>query len=213
MHTYIEGEKFLLHISKKVGIISWVATCLYFVIEPFFIMTSIAPYNIMNQAMSDLGVTSCGNYTYSIAPHEICSPFHFWMNVLFIVNGLTFSVGVLYLSQNLTKTWLNKLATVFILIFTLGNIVSGFIPANIDLFWHSIVAQVGMITVLFGLWIYAKSLTKGKRWTYFNLFVLITILILIVLLFFFPLPAGLLQRLFYGVIFLWGTVLTILLSD
>ncbi|QDQ03515.1 DUF998 domain-containing protein [Lysinibacillus fusiformis] len=203
----------LLHISKKIGIVSWVITILYFVIEPIFIMTSLVPYNIMQQAMSDLGVTSCGKYTYSIAPHEICSPHHFWMNVLFIVNGLTFSVGVLYLSQYLEKNWFNKLATVFILIFALGNIVSGFIPADIDLFWHSIVAQIGMITVFFGLWIYAKSLTEGKRWTYFNLFVLLVLLILIVLLFFFPLPAGLLQRLFYGVIFLWGTVLTFLLRD
>ncbi|MET4562348.1 large-conductance mechanosensitive channel [Lysinibacillus parviboronicapiens] len=182
-------------------------------IEPIFIMTSIAPYNIMHQAMSDLGVTSCGKYTYSIAPHEICSPYHFWMNVLFIVNGITLSVGVLYLSQYLKKNWLNKLATVCILTFAFGNIVSGFIPADINLFWHSIVAQIGMITVLFGLWIYAKLLAKGKRWTYFNLFVLIAFLILIILLFFFPLPAGLLQRLFYGVIFLWGTVLTILLND
>lgn len=200
-------------ISKKIGIISWVVTILYFVIEPIFIMTSLVPYNIMQQAMSDLGVTSCGKYTYSIAPHEICSPYHFWMNVLFIVNGLTFSVGVLYLSQYLERNLIHKLGTVFILIFALGNIVSGFIPADVHLFWHSILSQIGMITVLFGLWIYAKSLTKGKRWTYLNLFVLIFILILIVLLFFFPLPAGLLQRLFYAVIFLWGTVLTILLSS
>jgi len=200
-------------ISKKIGIISWVVTILYFVIEPIFIMTSLAPYNIMQQAMSDLGVTSCGKYTYSIAPHEICSPYHFWMNVLFIVNGLTFSVGVLYLSQYLERNWIHTLGTVFILIFALGNIVSGFIPADIHLFWHSILSQIGMITVLFGLWIYAKSLTKGKRWTYLNLFILIFLLILIVLLFFFPLPAGLFQRLFYAVIFLWGTVLTFLLSS
>ena len=199
-------------ISKKIGIICWVVTILYFVIEPIFIMTSLVPYNSMQQAMSDLGVTSCGKYTYSIAPHEICSPYHFWMNALFIVNGLTFSVGVLYLSQYLERNWIHTLGTVFILIFTLGNIVSGFIPADVHLFWHSILSQIGMITVLFGLWIYAKSLTKGKRWTYLNLFGLIFLLILIVLLFFFPLPAGLLQRLFYAVIFLWGTVLTILLS-
>ncbi|WP_255350395.1 DUF998 domain-containing protein [Lysinibacillus sp. ZYM-1] len=186
---------------------------LYFVIEPIFIMTSLEPYNIMQQAMSDLGVTSCGKYTYSIAPHEICSPYHFWMNVLFIVNGLTFSVGVLYLSQYLERNLIQTLGTVFILIFALGNIVSGFIPADVHLFWHSILSQIGMITALFGLWIYAKSLTKGKPWTYLNLFVLIFLLILIVLLFFFPLPAGLLQRLFYAVIFLWGTVLTILLSS
>ncbi|MBS4191765.1 DUF998 domain-containing protein [Bacillus sp. FJAT-49705] len=201
-----------MYISKRIGILSWVATCLYFLIEPFFILTSTAPYSFLNHAMSDLGVTSCGEYTYSIAPHEICSPYHFWMNVLFIVNGITFSIGVLYLSQKLEKTRLNKMATVFILLLALGNIVSGFIPADINLFWHSIVSQIGMITVLPGLWIYATSLRKGKRWTYYCLASLLVILMLIMLIFFIPMPAGLLQRLFYIVIFLWGTVLTIILE-
>lgn len=155
----------ILYISKKVGILSWFATCLYFSVEPFFILTSTASYSFLHHAMSDLGVTSCGTYTYSIAPHEICSPHHFWMNVLFIINGLTLSIGVLYISQNLKKTKITQLATAFILILALGNIVSGFIPADINLFWHSIFAQLGMITVLAGLWMYGSSLTSGKYWT------------------------------------------------
>ncbi|WP_373568353.1 DUF998 domain-containing protein [Lysinibacillus fusiformis] len=203
----------VIYVSKKIGIVSWIVTILYFVIEPIFIMTSLVPYNMMQQAMSDLGVTTCGKYTYAIAPHEICSPYHFWMNVLFIVNGLSFSVGVLYLSQYLEKNLINKLATVCILIFALGNIVSGVIPADVHLFWHSILAQIGLMTVLIGMGIYAKSLVKGKHWTYANLLVLIALLILIGLLFFLPLPAGLLQRLFYGVIFVWGMGLTILLRS
>lgn len=112
-----------------------------------------------------------------------------------------------------TKKFITKLATIFIIILALGNIVSGFIPADVDLFWHSIVAQIGMITVLPGLWIYAKVLDSGKRWTCLCFFVLIIIFILIILLLFIPLPAGLLQRLFYAVIFLWGTVLTFILTD
>jgi len=201
-----------LNISKKLGILSWFATCLYFLIEPFFILTSTAPYSFFNHAISDLGVTSCGEYTYSIAPHEICSPYHFWMNVLFIINGLTFSFGVLYLSQTLEKTGLNRLATIFILILALGNIVSGFIPADINLFWHSTAAQLGMITVLPGLWLYAKSLETGKRWTQYCLVTLLVILTLIMLIIFIPMPAGLLQRLYYLVIFIWGTVLAFILS-
>ncbi|WP_339227430.1 DUF998 domain-containing protein [Oceanobacillus sp. FSL K6-2867] len=203
----------VLTIPKRVGIISWIATCFYFVIEPLFMMTSTAPYSLMQHAMSDLGVTSCGNYTYAIALHEICSPYHLWMNVLFIINGITMTVGVLYLAQYLQKKFITKLATIFIIILALGNIVSGFIPADVDLFWHSIVAQIGMITVLPGLWIYAKVLDSGKRWTCLCFFVLIIIFILIILLLFIPLPAGLLQRLFYAVIFLWGTVLTFILTD
>ncbi|MBX9965968.1 DUF998 domain-containing protein [Priestia aryabhattai] len=202
----------ILYISKKVGILSWFATCLYFLVEPFFILTSTAPYSFSHHAMSDLGVTSCGTYTYSIAPHEICSPHHFWMNVLFIINGLTLSIGVLYISQNLKKTKITQLATAFILILALGNIVSGFIPADIHLFWHSIFAQLGMITVLAGLWIYASLLTRGKYWTYGCLVSLLVILILIMLVFFVPMPTGLLQRLFYLVIFIWGTVLSFVLN-
>ncbi|MCY9026461.1 hypothetical protein MOF32_26610 [Priestia megaterium] len=193
-----------MYISKKVGILSWFATCLYFLVEPFFILTSTASYSFLHHAMSDLGVTSCGTYTYSIAPYEICSPHHFWMNVLFIINGLTLSIGVLYISQNLKKTRKSQLATAFILILAVGNIVSGFIPADINLFWHSIFAQLGMITVLAGLWMYASSLTSGKYWTYGCLVSLLVILILIMFVFFVPMPIGLLQRLFYLVIFIWA---------
>ncbi|WP_280170315.1 DUF998 domain-containing protein [Priestia megaterium] len=202
----------ILYISKKLGILSWFATCLYFLVEPFFILTSTASYSFLHHAMSDLGVTSCGTYTYSIAPHEICSPHHFWMNVLFIINGLTLSIGVLYISQNLKKTKITQLATAFILILALGNIVSGFISADINLFWHSIFAQLGMITVLAGFWIYASSLTSGKYWTYGCLVSLLFILILIMFVFFVPMPTGLLQRLFYLVIFIWGTVLSFMLN-
>ncbi|KON90120.1 hypothetical protein AF332_27185 [Sporosarcina globispora] len=201
-----------MYISKRIGILSWAATCLYFLIEPFFILTSTAPYSFLYHAMSNLGVTTCGQYTYSIAPHEICSPNHLWMNVLFIVNGLTFSIGILYLSQYLDKTRFSRLATFFILILALGNIVSGFIPADIDLFWHSIVPALGMITIFPGLWIYASSLNKGKRWTIGCLVALLIILTLIALIFIIPMPAGLLQRLFYIVVFIWGTVLTFILD-
>jgi len=202
----------ILYISKKLGILSWFATCLYFLVEPFFILTSTASYSFLHHAMSDLGVTSCGTYTYSIAPHEICSPHHFWMNVLFIINGLTLSIVVLYISQNLKKTKITQLATAFILILALGNIVSGFIPADINLFWHSIFAQLGMITVLAGLWMYASSLTSGNYWTYGCSVSLLVILILIMFVFFVPMPTGLLQRLFYLVIFIWGTVLSFMLN-
>jgi large-conductance mechanosensitive channel len=103
---------------------------------------------------------------------------------LFIINGLTLSIGILYISQNLKKTKTTQLATAFILILALGNIVSGFIPADINLFWHSIFAQLGMVTVLAGLWMYASSLTNGKYWTYGCLVSLLVILILIMFVFF-----------------------------
>ncbi|BAC13235.1 hypothetical protein [Oceanobacillus iheyensis HTE831] len=202
-----------MKISKKVGITSWILTCMYFVLEPFFVMSSIAPYNVMDHAMSDLGVTSCGEYTYSLAAYDICSPHHFWMNVLFIVNGITFSIGIVYLSQQLERNRKNLIGTICLLLLAIGNIFSGFIPADVNLFWHSIFAQLGMVTFLIGLWLFGKLLVRGKWWTYGILVSLVVLVIFILLLIFIPLPAGLLQRMFYAITFLWGTVLAIILSD
>ncbi|MEK3821333.1 MULTISPECIES: hypothetical protein [Cytobacillus] len=117
-----------------------------------------------------------------------------------------------YIFHKPLKTGLNRLATIFILILALGNIVTGFIPADINLFWHSIAAQLDMITVLPGLWLYAKSLEIGKRWTQYCLVTLLVIVTLNMLIIFIPMHAGLLQRLFYLVIFIWGTVLAFILS-
>ncbi|MGG0763434.1 DUF998 domain-containing protein [Bacillus paramycoides] len=197
-----------MYISNRVGLFSWITTYLYFLIEPFFIFTSTVPYNYLHHAMSDLGVTTCGKFTYEIAPYEICSPNHFWMNSLFIINGLTFCIGVLYISQHLEKTKINKIATFFILLIGVSTIVSGLIPADVNLIGHSILVWIGMLTVYPGLFIFARNLKKAKKWTYFCLLSLILIIILISLVFLFPLPSGLLQRLFYLVLFVWGTVST-----
>ncbi|MBZ4225879.1 DUF998 domain-containing protein [Bacillus wiedmannii] len=197
-----------MYISNRIGLFSWITTCLYFLIEPFFIFTSTVPYNYLHHAMSDLGVTTCGKFTYEIAPYEICAPNHFWMNLLFIINGLTFCIGVLYISQHLEKTKINKIATFFILIIGVSTIVSGLIPADVNLIGHSILVWIGMLTVYPGLFIFARNLKKAKKWTYFCLLSLILIIILISLVFLFPLPSGLLQRLFYLVLFVWGTVST-----
>ena len=47
-----------MYISNKIGLFSWIATCLYFLIEPFFIFTSTAPYNYLHHAMS---LSRCNN--------------------------------------------------------------------------------------------------------------------------------------------------------
>ncbi|GAF65127.1 putative hydrolase [Bacillus sp. TS-2] len=201
-----------MRIPKVVGIISWLLTCLYFVIEPLFIWTSTVPYSYLNQAMSDLGVTACGENTYPSVSFEICSPYAEWMNILFIINGITFIIGVLYLAQYLEINWRNTLATLFILLIGIGNIFSGIYPANIDLFWHSIFVVIGMITIFPGMWMYGKSLARGKYWTYFCCVTLFVVLLLILLGIFIYMPLGLLQRLFYFILFIWGFILSIKLS-
>lgn len=195
-----------MYISNKIGFLSWIATCLYFFIEPFFILTSTAPYSYLHHAMSDLGVTSCGNFTYELAPYEICSPNHLGMNLLFILNGLTFCIGVLYISQYLEKSIITRTATSFLLLIGISTSVSGLIPADINLIGHSLLVWMAMVTVFPGLFIFAKNLKVISVWTYFCLICLFLIILLISLIPFFPFPSGLLQRLFYFILFIWGTL-------
>ncbi|WP_342488884.1 hypothetical protein MKX67_03965 [Cytobacillus sp. FSL W7-1323] len=200
-----------MYISNRIGFLSWGMTCLYFLIEPFFIFTSTASYSYLHHAMSDLGVTTCGEFTYAFAPYEICSPHHVGMNGLFLFNGLTFCIGVLYLSQYLRKSLINRMATSFILLIGISTFISGLIPADVNLLGHSILVWIAMITVFPGLLIFAKKLTAIRKWTYSCTASLIFITILISLVPLFPLPSGLLQRLFYFILFIWGTVSTYLL--
>ncbi|KMK76822.1 DUF998 domain-containing protein [Alkalihalobacillus pseudalcaliphilus] len=201
-----------MRISNTVGIASWILTCFYFILEPFFIWSSTVPYYFMEQAMSDLGVTACGENTYALGIHEICSPYHFWMNLLFIFNGITLALGVLYIFQFLERTWQTVLATIFIVMLAIGNIFSGIFPADVDLFWHSLFVVIGMVTLFPGMWIYARFLSIGKKWTYLCLGLLVLVFLLIISIIFVPMPNGLLQRLFYLIVFVWGTVLAWRLS-
>lgn len=108
-----------------------------------------------------------------------------------------------YISQHLEKTRINKIETFFILIIEVSTIVSGLIPADVNLIGHSILVWIGMLTVFPGLFIFAKNLKKARKWTYFCLLSLIVITTLILLVFLFPLPSGLLQRLFTWFFSFW----------
>lgn len=87
----------ILYILKKVGILSWFVICLYFLVEFFFILILIVFYSFLYYVMSDFGVIFCGIYIYLIVFYDICFFYYFWMNVLFIINGLIFLIGILYI--------------------------------------------------------------------------------------------------------------------
>ena len=58
------------------------------------------------------------------------------------------------------KTKINKIATFFIIIIGVSTIVSGLIPADVNLIGHSILVWIGMLTVFPGLFILQKNLKK-----------------------------------------------------
>jgi len=204
------------HLSAKIGFISWISLSLYFVIEFIVIQATTAPYDLLRQPMSDLGVTSCGTNTYELAAYEICSPYHLIMNWTFTLTGIVIFTGAIFLHQFWMNEWKTSVATVLLVVYGMSYGISGIIPADVDFLWHTLAALPGMVVqipalILIGLAI-KKKMPKLSVWTYVSAFLSTSMLILLFIQPVLPvLPGGLLQRLLYGFVYLWMIVTAIVL--
>lgn len=198
-------------ITKIIGALSWIALSLYFIVEFLVIRASAAPYNLLKQPMSDLGVTICGIDTYELAVYEICSPAHLAMNWTFTLTGIAVFTGAIFLQRFWPDNKKTKTATVLLVIFGLSYSISGIFPADINFLVHTFASLPGMFVQIPALIIIGRSLKnimpKLSKWTYLCLAVNLLSLLFIFLQPIFPeLPGGLIQRALYASIWLWMIV-------
>lgn len=203
-------------VMAKIGFLCWISLSAYFIIEYIVIRNTTVSYNFLKQAMSDLGVTTCGRDTYPFSLYEICSPYHHLMNWTFIMTGIAISVGAICLHQFWLDQRKTRIATFLLVIFGLSYTISGIVPADVHFLWHTLASLPGMFVqipalIIIGLSIRRRS-PKLAYWTFICAFISTNSLIL---LFFQPLfnelPGGLLQRILYGSIYFWMTVTAITL--
>lgn len=198
-----------------IGSISWIATCFYFVVEYVAIRAVTVPYHFLEQPMSDLGVTTCGTYTYSFAPYMICSPYHLLINWANTLTGIAIFVGAISLNNFWPNTQKTKVATVLLIIFGISNTLAGVIPADVSFVWHTVGSIPGMFVQVPALSLIAnairKSMPKLSVWTYACASLTTLSLLLIFIQPFTGLPGGLLQRILYASVYLWAAVTAIVL--
>ena len=68
-------------------------------VEPFVIARVTAPYSFLHQAISDLGVTTCGPVAGIAGDVEVCSPAWPLMNAGLVVAGLALVLAALLLPR------------------------------------------------------------------------------------------------------------------
>ncbi|GAK08125.1 DUF998 domain-containing protein [Geomicrobium sp. JCM 19038] len=174
-----------------IGISAWFISLVPLLYEPIPIAASPVPYYYMIQPMSDLGVTVCKENAYPMV-HSlmICSPHHVIVNVLFTLSGVAYLVGAFVVRQFVPE----RLPFVLLLLFAVGAIISGLIPANVNFTLHTIPAlAMFLVPILIG--IYAKRVQVGRAWNWSIFTIMIMIFIGMVLTVFFPI-GGLIQRSF-----------------
>lgn len=195
----------------RIGLLSWMALLLYFPIEMIIIGQSTKPYSIMDQAMSDLGVLSCGVDTYPLAVNEICSPMAHEMNIIFILTGILIAAGAALLHRFWDSSKWTISATVLLVIYGLGYTVSGIFPADVNFLAHTLPSIPTMIFQIPAMYIIARSIRH--KWPGLARFTLICMLIsaLSLILIMIGLPAGLMQRLLYFSVWFWMSITAIIL--
>jgi hypothetical membrane protein len=129
-------------------------------------------YSVLNDAISDLGVTVCGTVSLGGVPGYYCSPLHDVMNASFILTGAFIALGA-YLTRP-AWPWNKKMLAGMVLIALagVGKAVAGLNPANVDFTLHSIgslgipVGDIGLVLIGLGFrkrvrWVAALSLAMG----------------------------------------------------
>ncbi|MFS0726036.1 DUF998 domain-containing protein [Paenibacillus sp. 1P07SE] len=203
-------------LASFIGRISWIAISFYFVAEYVVTRATTAPFDPLQQPMSDLGVTVCGEHAYLLADYAICSPMHLTINWAFTLAGLTTIAGALSLRYWLPSLKKTRAAAVLWIIYGLSNIAAGIVPADIDFWIHTLGSLPSMIVQIPALILIALTLRKDRPWlalwTWASAAVTTaSLLLLFVQLGPIDLSGGLLQRVLYASVYLWMSVTAIVL--
>ena len=126
-------------------------------------------YSVVNDAISDLGVTVCGTVNIGGVPGYYCSPLHDVMNASFVFTGACIVLGV-YLIRS-AWPWSRKMRYGFTLLTLagIGKAIAGLNPANVNFTLHSL-GSLGIPVGDFGLILVGLAfLGKARRLGAFSL--------------------------------------------
>lgn len=198
-------------ISKSVGFLFWIILILYFPLEAIIINETTEPYHFLTQAMSELGILSCGANTYMLAPHHICSPLAPLMNIIFIVTGILIAAGAILLHRFWGDGTRTRIATGMWVVYGLGYSVSGIYPADVNFWVHMIFSLPSMFLQIPAMIIISQAIKpampKLSRFTFICMIISAISLILMAIGF----PPGLMQRVSYGFVWIWMSAAAIVL--
>lgn len=146
--------------AKAAGAACWLALAAYIPIELAVMNASTVPYDPMRQVVSALGVTVCDSEPNPLVGDAPCSPQHLLMNWTFTVTGIAIAIGALCLRPLLPAERRVTAAAWMLAAVGLGYITSGVIPADVDLFWHTVLAIPGMFLQI-PAWIMLARALRG----------------------------------------------------
>src|SRR5579862_784774 len=141
-----------------VGPAFWIASVQFFITMLLVALAWPTHYSILNNTISDLGNTACGVY----GGRYVCSPRHAWMNVSFMVLGITMIVGSVLIYHEFRKSRGSTVGFSFMGIGGFGTILVGIFAENTISSLHVIGATLPFVIGNLALMILGFSLDMPR---------------------------------------------------
>lgn len=122
------------------------------------------PYSLMDNYISDLGVTTCGPLTVGTYHTTVCSPLHSVMNIAFIVAGLLTLLGVVGTRSVWPKRRLSVWGLALLALSGAGEILVGLAPENVNLGLHLLGTFPGILGANVGVFLFGFAVWRARRW-------------------------------------------------
>ena len=145
------------------GAWAWVLTGLLLVVQVMVALAWPQPYSIHDNAISDLGVTSCGVFSEGTGVERyICSPAHAVLNAAFVATGLLLAVGALLLHGIWERNAV--LTTLFLTLAGLALIPVGLFPWDTHPAQHDVAALAQALFQWIGMGLVLSALGRSRAW-------------------------------------------------
>lgn len=148
------------------GLAFWVLCVQYFLVQIVVGLEWITPpYSVRFNTISDLGNTVCGIY----GGRNVCSPLNGWMNVSFIILGISMLIGSILNYHAQSKSRAAIWGFVFMGIAGAGSILVGLFPENTIRSLHISGATLTFILGNLALIIFGMTLVLPKALRYYTI--------------------------------------------
>jgi hypothetical membrane protein len=146
------------------GAACWTLTVVFFVGQAIAQAGSKAPYSLLDNEISDLGVSTCGPISAANYHATVCSPLHVVMNATFVVTGLLVLLGAVATWRAWPRRRLSTVGLVLLVLAGAGQALAGLRPEDVNFGLHVLGAIFGIAGADVALILLGIAVWRARRW-------------------------------------------------
>jgi hypothetical membrane protein len=144
------------------GALVWILAIQFFVTQVVVQLAWVTPFSLTQNFISDLGNTTCGSYPPGSATY-VCSPWHAWMNVSFILLGLIVLVGAALVRTAFPPGRFRAAGLMLLALAGTGMIAVGLFPEDVNIAYHRLGAAAHFILGNLSMAALGIALRRARR--------------------------------------------------